>query len=92
MAVTDQQRTPLPVPYAMESRTASRRSATSTRTSTPWRSSTSGRGTWQMACRLEEIPNARDFVEYEFLDQSVVVVRTEDLGVTAFQNVVVTGA
>src|SRR5450432_896770 len=41
---------------------------------------------WQMACRLEEIPEARDFVEYEFLDQSVVVVRTEDLGVTAFQN------
>ncbi len=41
---------------------------------------------WQMACRLEEIPDARDFVEYEFLDQSIVVVRTDDLGVTAFQN------
>ena len=25
---------------------------------------------WQMACRLEEIPAPRDFVEYEFLDQS----------------------
>jgi nitrite reductase/ring-hydroxylating ferredoxin subunit len=41
---------------------------------------------WQMACRLEEIPNPRDFVEYEFLDQSVVVVRMDDGGVRAFQN------
>jgi phenylpropionate dioxygenase-like ring-hydroxylating dioxygenase large terminal subunit len=41
---------------------------------------------WQMACRLEEIPEPFDFVEYEFLDQSIVVVRTEDLGVRAFQN------
>ena len=31
--------------------------------------------TWQMACRLEEIPEPRDFVEYQFLDQSVIVVR-----------------
>src|SRR5262245_58612476 len=37
---------------------------------------------WQMACRLEEIPFAGDYVEYEFLDQSVVVVRTDDGGVT----------
>jgi len=42
---------------------------------------------WQMACRLEEIPQPRDFTEYEFLDQSVVVVRTDDMGVQAFQNV-----
>ncbi len=41
---------------------------------------------WQMACRLEEIPEPRDFVEYEILDQSIVVVRTDDLGVRAFQN------
>ena len=41
---------------------------------------------WQMACRLEEIPGPGDFAEYEFLDQSVVVVRTDDLGVRAFQN------
>jgi phenylpropionate dioxygenase-like ring-hydroxylating dioxygenase large terminal subunit len=41
---------------------------------------------WQMACRLEEIPQPCDFVEYEFLDQSIVVVRTDDLGVRAFQN------
>jgi phenylpropionate dioxygenase-like ring-hydroxylating dioxygenase large terminal subunit len=41
---------------------------------------------WQMACRLEEIPQAGDFVEYEILDQSIVVLRTDDLGVRAFQN------
>lgn len=41
---------------------------------------------WQMACRLEEIPQPRDFVEYEFLDQSVVVLRTDDMSVRAFQN------
>jgi phenylpropionate dioxygenase-like ring-hydroxylating dioxygenase large terminal subunit len=42
---------------------------------------------WQMACRLEEIPEVGDFAEYQILDQSVVVIRTEDLGVRAFHNV-----
>ena len=32
---------------------------------------------WQMACRLEEIPQPGDFVEYEILDQSIIVVRVE---------------
>jgi phenylpropionate dioxygenase-like ring-hydroxylating dioxygenase large terminal subunit len=41
---------------------------------------------WQMACRLEEIPAPHDFVEYRILDQSIVVVRTADMGVRAFQN------
>ena len=41
---------------------------------------------WQMACRLEEIPQPRDFAEYEIFDQSVVVVRTDDMGVVAFEN------
>jgi phenylpropionate dioxygenase-like ring-hydroxylating dioxygenase large terminal subunit len=41
---------------------------------------------WQMACRLEEIPAVGDAVEYEILDQSVIVVRTEDMEVGAFQN------
>jgi phenylpropionate dioxygenase-like ring-hydroxylating dioxygenase large terminal subunit len=41
---------------------------------------------WQMACRLEEIPRAGDYVEYEILDQSIVVVRTDDTAVRAFQN------
>jgi phenylpropionate dioxygenase-like ring-hydroxylating dioxygenase large terminal subunit len=42
---------------------------------------------WQMACRLEEIPKPGDFAEYQILDQSVLVVRTEDMGVRAFDNV-----
>ena len=41
---------------------------------------------WQMACRLEEIPHPHDFVEYEILDQAIVVVRQADGGVRAFQN------
>ena len=41
---------------------------------------------WQMACRLEEIPNVGDAVEYEILDQSVIVVRTSPTEVRAFQN------
>lgn len=41
---------------------------------------------WQMACRLEEIPNPRDFATYEILDQSVIVVRQDDLSVRAFHN------
>jgi phenylpropionate dioxygenase-like ring-hydroxylating dioxygenase large terminal subunit len=41
---------------------------------------------WQMACRLEEIPGVGDFVEYTILDQSVVVVRTSQDQVSAYQN------
>jgi phenylpropionate dioxygenase-like ring-hydroxylating dioxygenase large terminal subunit len=41
---------------------------------------------WQMACRLEEIPEPGDFVTYEILDQSVIVVRGDDGEVRAMQN------
>lgn len=41
---------------------------------------------WQMACRLEEIPEPRDFVEYEICDKSVLVVRQQDGSVKAFEN------
>jgi phenylpropionate dioxygenase-like ring-hydroxylating dioxygenase large terminal subunit len=41
---------------------------------------------WQMACRIEEVPEVADFVEYEILDQSVVVVRTSETAVGAYQN------
>jgi nitrite reductase/ring-hydroxylating ferredoxin subunit len=41
---------------------------------------------WQMACRLVEIPEPGDYVTYEILDQSVIVLRTGDGGVRAFQN------
>ena len=41
---------------------------------------------WQMACRLEQIPNPGDYAEYSLLDDSVVVVRGDDGEVRAFQN------
>jgi len=41
---------------------------------------------WQMACRLEEIPQPGDFAEYEILDQSIVVVRTTPNEVKAYYN------
>ncbi|TAL03045.1 MAG: aromatic ring-hydroxylating dioxygenase subunit alpha [Rhodospirillaceae bacterium] len=40
---------------------------------------------WQMACRLEQIPNVGDWVEYTNVGKSVIVVRTKD-GVKAFHN------
>ncbi len=40
---------------------------------------------WQMACRLEEIPEVGDYVEYTILDKSVIIVRTKT-GVKAFHN------
>ena len=41
---------------------------------------------WQMACRLEEIPSPGDFVEYEICDQSILIVRQDDLSIKAFHN------
>jgi len=40
---------------------------------------------WQMACRLEMIPDVGDWVEYTILGKSVIIVRTDD-GVRAFHN------
>jgi carnitine monooxygenase subunit len=40
---------------------------------------------WQMACRLEQIPNVGDWIEYSNVGKSVIVVRTQD-GVKAHQN------
>jgi carnitine monooxygenase subunit len=40
---------------------------------------------WQMACRLEEIPEVGDWVEYRILDKSLIVVRGKT-GVKAFHN------
>lgn len=43
--------------------------------------------TWQMACRLEEIPKAGDFVEYSIGDQSLIIVRVDEDTIRAYQNV-----
>jgi phenylpropionate dioxygenase-like ring-hydroxylating dioxygenase large terminal subunit len=39
-----------------------------------------------MACRLEEIPNPGDFVDYQICDYSILIVRQADNGVKAFFN------
>ncbi len=43
---------------------------------------------WQVACRLEEIPNKGDYVVYEIGDDSIIVVRSgnDDASVRAFHN------
>lgn len=40
---------------------------------------------WQMACRLEQIPNVGDWLEYSNLGKSLIIVRTKD-GVKAYHN------
>ena len=42
---------------------------------------------WQVACRLEEIPRVGDFVTYEIVDDSILVVRTADDTIKAYHNV-----
>ncbi|HMD46462.1 MAG TPA: aromatic ring-hydroxylating dioxygenase subunit alpha [Acidimicrobiales bacterium] len=44
------------------------------------------RHTWQMACRLEEIPEVGDFTEYVICDQSILLVRESDDQIRAFYN------
>ena len=41
---------------------------------------------WQMACRLEEIPEVGDYVEYRIFEKTVIIVRSRT-GVRAFHNV-----
>ena len=40
---------------------------------------------WQMACRLEQIPEPGDWIEYTNVGKSVLIVRTND-GVKAYHN------
>jgi phenylpropionate dioxygenase-like ring-hydroxylating dioxygenase large terminal subunit len=41
---------------------------------------------WQMACRLEQIPDEGDWVEYSNLGKSVIVVNTGAGGIKAYHN------
>jgi len=45
------------------------------------------RQAWQVVCHLSDIPKSGDFHTFEFLGESLVVMRTEDGGVRAFHNV-----
>jgi nitrite reductase/ring-hydroxylating ferredoxin subunit len=40
---------------------------------------------WQMACRVEQIQNVGDYIEYSNLGKSIIVVHTKD-GIKAFHN------
>lgn len=42
---------------------------------------------WHIACREDEIPNVGDFINYEILDESVLVVRTGKDEFKAYYNV-----
>jgi phenylpropionate dioxygenase-like ring-hydroxylating dioxygenase large terminal subunit len=42
---------------------------------------------WQIACREEEIPNVGDYVTYDIVDESIVVVRSAAKEIRAFYNV-----
>lgn len=42
---------------------------------------------WQVACRLEEIPQIGDFVTYDVADESLIVVRTAADCIKAYHNV-----
>ncbi|MEQ1883178.1 MAG: Rieske 2Fe-2S domain-containing protein, partial [Burkholderiales bacterium] len=43
--------------------------------------------TWQVACRIEEIPNVGDYVNYEIGQESILVVRSSPDTINAFYNV-----
>jgi phenylpropionate dioxygenase-like ring-hydroxylating dioxygenase large terminal subunit len=86
MAILDRKGSTLPVPYAMEIPDRVRKERYFDADFYRMECELLWPRVWQMACRLEEIPQPHDFVEYEFLDQSIVVLRTDDMGVTAFQN------
>jgi phenylpropionate dioxygenase-like ring-hydroxylating dioxygenase large terminal subunit len=45
------------------------------------------RQVWQVACRVEDIPNPGDHAVYDIADDSILVVRTEHGEITAFHNV-----
>ena len=86
MAIVDQKWSALPVPYAMELPDRVPKERYFDPDFFRMEAELLWPRVWQMACRLEEIPQPHDFAEYEILDQSVIVVRTDDLGVRAFQN------
>lgn len=42
---------------------------------------------WQMACRIDQIPNPGDFTVYDILKESILVVRADESTVRAYHNV-----
>jgi phenylpropionate dioxygenase-like ring-hydroxylating dioxygenase large terminal subunit len=44
------------------------------------------RKTWQVACRVEEIPEVGDYIVYDIVDDSLIVVRTAPDEIRAYYN------
>jgi phenylpropionate dioxygenase-like ring-hydroxylating dioxygenase large terminal subunit len=86
VAIVDQQRPALHVPYAMEYPDRAPKQRYYEADFYAMECELLWPRVWQMACRLEEIPQPFDFVTYEFLDQSVIVLRADDGSVRAYQN------
>jgi phenylpropionate dioxygenase-like ring-hydroxylating dioxygenase large terminal subunit len=86
MTIAGQQRQALPVPFAMDVPDRVRKERYFDPDFYRMECELLWPRVWQMACRLEQIPRAGDYVEYEILDQSVIVVRGDDLDVRAFEN------
>lgn len=42
---------------------------------------------WQLACRLEEIPRVGDYLTYDIVDDSILIVRTGESSIKAYHNV-----
>ena len=42
---------------------------------------------WQVACREEEIPRVGDYVTYDILDDSILIVRSGERRISAYHNV-----
>jgi phenylpropionate dioxygenase-like ring-hydroxylating dioxygenase large terminal subunit len=42
---------------------------------------------WQIACRLEEIPEVGDYVTYDILDESIIIIRNAPDQISAYYNV-----
>lgn len=42
---------------------------------------------WQAACRVEEVPKVGDYVTYDIMDESIIIVRTAEDRIQAFYNV-----
>ena len=42
---------------------------------------------WQVACRVEEIPNVGDYVTYDIVEESIIVVRNAPDKISAYYNV-----
>src|ERR1700680_4785176 len=86
MAVMDRRSSALPVPYVVELPDRLRNERYFDPDFYQMEAELFWPRVWQMACRLEEIPQPGDFAEYEILDQSIIVVRTALDEVKAYFN------